>query len=296
MNIKYDYLIGVDGGGTGTRVRVARADSTDEIARGASGPSALILGIDKAWAAIVDAIDKAFADAKIPVPKFERIALGLGLAGVHNKKWAAELIATNPGFGSIVVETDAFTTLLGAHQGAPGAIIAIGTGSVGEVLLPSGERREVCGWGFPTDEASGSWMGLRAINHIQHVLDGRAAGNPFADAVIDFCGGDTDGVYAWLAQANQTSYAQLAPLVVEYAGRESFPNAVMREAGQELLKFADALDPSGQLPIAFCGGLSVPLHEYLPKQLQDRVTAPQADAAAGALLLIRQSLKEVPTC
>jgi len=56
-----DYLIGVDGGGTGTRVRIARRTSggTVELAQGASGPSGLGLGIARAWAAIHDAIAPA---------------------------------------------------------------------------------------------------------------------------------------------------------------------------------------------------------------------------------------------
>ena len=291
-----EFLIGVDGGGTGTRVRVVRSESSEEIARGTSGPSALILGIDKAWAAIVDAIEKAFAEIAMPLPPFGNMALGLGLAGVHNKQWAAEFAEKNPGFGAIVIETDAFTTLLGAHDGKPGAIIAIGTGSVGEVLLPSGVRREVCGWGFPTDEGSGSWMGLRAMNHIQQVLDGRAPSNDFACAVINFCGGDRDGIYAWLAHSNQTAYAQLAPFVIDYASRNSVANGITLDAGRELSKFADALDPSGLLPIALCGGLAGPLLAYFPPTMSGRITEPRADAAAGALLLLRENLKELQPC
>ncbi|MFZ3287574.1 MAG: ATPase, partial [Telluria sp.] len=42
-----EYLIGVDGGGTGTRVRLARADGT-ELAQGSGGPSGLAHGIGNA--------------------------------------------------------------------------------------------------------------------------------------------------------------------------------------------------------------------------------------------------------
>ena len=47
---------------------------------------------------------------------------------------------------------------------------SLGTGSVGEIKLADGRHVEVGGWGFPAgDEASGAWMGLRAINHVQQV-------------------------------------------------------------------------------------------------------------------------------
>src|SRR5271165_7670240 len=132
-----EYLIGVDGGGTGTRVRVERFDGM-ELGRGSAGPSGLMHGTDKAWVAVLDAINRSFAEADVACPVRERMAIGLGLAGVHNQQWATEFLEKNPGFGEIKLETDAFCTLLGAHQGKPGAIIAIGTGSVGEALYSDG--------------------------------------------------------------------------------------------------------------------------------------------------------------
>src|SRR5690349_9631921 len=77
-----EYLLGVDGGGTGTRVRLARADGA-ELAQASGGPSGLGLGIAKAWAAISDTVAQAFAAAGIAHPALGSAAIGLGLAGVH---------------------------------------------------------------------------------------------------------------------------------------------------------------------------------------------------------------------
>jgi glucosamine kinase len=287
-----EYLIGVDGGGTGTRVRIARADST-ELAQGASGPSGLAHGIANAWASVSDAVGKAFAAAGLTAPALERMAIGLGLAGVHNKQWAAEFVAANPGYAAIRLETDGFTTLMGAHDGRPGTIVAIGTGSVGEALLLNGEKREVGGWGFPAgDEASGAWMGLKAINHIEQVLDGRGPGGAFAQSVIDACGGHRDAIQLWLGKATQTAYAGLARFVVAHADTDSVARAILLEAGQEVASMAEALDPSGLLPLALCGGLGEPLTHYLPATLLARTVAPQGDSARGALRMIQLHLKE----
>lgn len=286
-----EYLIGVDGGGTGTRVRIERFDGV-ELGRGHAGPSGLRHGIGKAWAAVLSAIDCAFAEAAVARPALERVAVGLGMAGVHNKQWAAEFTDKNPGFGAIEVETDAFCTLLGAHRGKPGAIVALGTGSVGEALLLDGTRREVGGWGFPAgDEASGAWLGLRAINHAQRVLDGRRPTSAFARAVVAASGGNLDGLFNWLATASQTTYAQIAPIVIEYAPQDEVARALMTQAGSDIAEVVAALDASGQLPLALCGGLAASVTDYLPAQLRDRVVNPQSDAAAGALQLIRQSLQ-----
>jgi glucosamine kinase len=281
-----EYFIGVDGGGTGTRVRLARADGV-ELAQGQGGPSGLAHGIDSAWRSIGDAVARAFAQAGIARPPLGTIAIGLGLAGVHNKLWAAQFAAANPGYAALRLENDGFTTLMGAHCGAPGTIVAIGTGSVGQALLPGGEQREVGGWGFPAgDEASGGWIGLRAINHIEQVIDGRKPSSAFAQAVIDACGGDRDAIQVWLGKASQTSYAQLAPIVIAHAATDDTARGFLLDAGREVASIAYALDPSGTLPLALCGGLGAPLRAYLPPELLARSVAPQGDAASGALRMI----------
>ena len=287
-----DYLIGVDGGGTGTRVRVARTNG-EEIAQGQGGPSGLAHGIGNAWTAIGGAVAMAFGDAGIAQPPLSAMAIGLGLAGVHNKEWAAQFVAANPGYAALRLETDGFTTLMGAHQGRPGAIVAIGTGSVGQVLLPNGEQREVGGWGFPAgDEASGGWIGLRAINHIEQVLDGRKPHSPFAQAVIDACGGNRDAIQVWLGKATQTAYASLAPIVVAHAASDATARQLLADAGLEVASIARALDPSCELPLALCGGLGIALRAFLPPALLARTVAPHGDAASGALRMIEQHISK----
>jgi len=287
-----EYLIGVDGGGTGTRVRLARADGA-ELAQGQSGPSALAHGIASAWHNIGEAVGQAFTQAGIAPPPLAAMAIGLGLAGVHNTLWAAQFIAVDPGYGVLRLATDAYTTLTGAHGGEPGAIVAIGTGSVGQALLPDGEAREVGGWGFPAgDEASGGWIGLRAINHMEQVLDRRKPADAFATAIIDACGGGRDAIQVWLGQANQTSYAQLAPIVFAHAASDATARGVLLDAGCEVAALAHALDPSGTLPLALCGGLGAPLRPYLPPDLLARCQAPRGDAASGALRMIALHVRQ----
>ncbi len=298
LKTAFEYLIGVDGGGTKTVVRVERPDGS-HVADGSSGPSALMHGTSKSWCAIVTALDNAFLAAGIARPPYAAIAAGCGLSGVNNPQWAHQFTEQNPGFGALAIGTDAFTTLLGAHLAQPGVVVAIGTGSVGEVLLADGSRREVGGWGFQTgDEASGGWIGLRAANHVERALDGRATAGPLARAIVRFCGGADDfsnsqnreRVIAWVNSANQSIFAQLAPLVVAHAGEDQAAQAILRKAGAEIDQIALALDPSQQLPIALCGGLAVPLQAYLPEPLKSRAITPRAGAAAGALLLLRRQL------
>ncbi|WP_269531188.1 BadF/BadG/BcrA/BcrD ATPase family protein [Chitinimonas sp. BJYL2] len=282
----FDYLIGVDGGGTGTRVVVAdRAGQL--LARASGGPSGLGLGIAPAWQAISAAVDQAFANLGSAFAA-DRCAIGLGLAGVHNPIWAKAFLDAAPAYAAIALDTDGFTTLLGAHNGQPGAIVAVGTGTIGEAWYGGRDKRTVSGWGFPSgDEGSGAWIGLKAAQLAQKALDGRVQRGALASAVIERFGGNIDAAYGWLGQANQTTYAQLTPLVIQHGGSDADADAILTQAGQEIASVAHALDPHGALPLALCGGLAEALQAWLPEALRLRARQPQGDSATGALHLIR---------
>ena len=292
-----EYLIGVDGGGSGTRVRLARCtpgfDYT-EVGEGAAGPSALSQGIAPAWHAIGAAVAQAFHAAGIDQPPLGQLAIGLGMSGVHNGSWAQEFIAANPGYAVCALNNDGYTTLIGAHGGQPGAIIALGTGSVGQALLADGTQREVGGWGFPSgDEAGGAWIGMAAVSYAQQVIDGRLEGGALADAVIAFCGGTRPAIQDWLAGANANRYATLAPLVVRHAEQEDEGACeIMASAGYEVDLMAASLDPEYALPLALCGGLGAAMIPWLDAETVELVVPPQGDSAAGALRMLAAQLKD----
>lgn len=288
------YLIGVDGGGSGTRVRLASRtpNGIAYLSEGVSGPSALSQGIDSAWQAIQAAVGQAFAHAGVSQPSLTELGIGLGLAGVHNDTWAQAFRAANPGYAACVLHHDAYTTLLGAHGGKPGAVIALGTGSVGMALLPDGSQREVGGWGFPSgDEGSGAWIGMSAVNYIQQVIDGRLEGGALSAEVIDLCGGNRLAIQDWLAGATATRFATVAPLVVRHAEQEDDAALeIMQSAGYEVDLMAAALDPDYALPLALCGGLGAAIVPYLDPDTVEMIVPPQGDSAAGAVQMLAAHL------
>lgn len=277
------YLIGVDGGGTGTRAVVARADGS-LLGQGSAGPSALGQGVPKAWSAITSAIQEAFSGSGEALPGWDRCALCAGLSGASIAAWRQSFFELNPGFSQLMLETDAFAILLGAHDARPGAIVAAGTGSVGEALHRDGERRRASGWGFPVgDEGSGAWLGLRAMRHAQCVMDGRAEGGLLAQRIFEECGRDRLALQDWCSRAAQYAYAQLAPLVFECAKRDPAAEALLNDAAQALADIARAIDPTGELPLAVTGTIGQRLAERLPADLQKRRVPPRHDAATGSL-------------
>lgn len=287
--LSLEYWIGVDGGGTGTRVRLERANG-DLLGVGEAGPSALGQGIEAAWVQIRLALDRALSQAHLS-DRFQlsQAAIGLGLSGVHNVEWRDAFAAQDPGFGLFVLDTDAFTTLLGAHAGQPGAIVAVGTGSVGEVLFADGRRRGVGGWGFPVgDEAGGAWLGVRAMQIAQAAMDGRLPAGALAKAVWSVAGGDYESLLTWSCNAGQAQFAQLAPLVFETEDRDPRASVLISRAVHEIELMAQALDPERQLPFSLCGSIGRRLAPRLTPEWAQRQKPPEGDSSYGAVWLARR--------
>lgn len=290
MADQIDFLIGVDGGGSGTRALVADRDGV-VLGRGQAGPSALGQGVTQAWRQLRLASEAAFADAGMSTPDWQRCALGAGLSGASIQAWREEFLAHDLGVQYLVLETDCFTTLLGAHAGLPGAIVAAGTGSVGEVLRADGSRRIVGGWGFPMgDEGSGAWLGWRAVQLAQAAIDRRVPAGDLVRRVWAHCGADRAKLQAWCRQAGQFAFAQLAPLVFDGASTDRTATRLLDEAAAALASLAVALDPEGELPLAFCGSVGQLLTTRLPPELLARCVAAAGEPARGALTLVQRHL------
>jgi len=286
-----EYLIGVDGGGTGTRALVSRRTGP-AIGQGEAGPSALGQGIAPAWEQIELAVSRAFESAGLARPAPAQCALGAGLSGINNAPWRDEFLARNPGYARLLGETDAFAMLVGAHDGRPGALIAAGTGSIGEVWRPDGTRASVGGWGFPVgDEGSGAWLGLGAMRLAQGAIDGRAQPGPLARRVWAQCGGDAASLLAWCGRAGQFAYAQLAPAVFETEASDLASAGLLARAVTELEALAHALDPAGALPLAVLGSIGQRLAPRFAPALLARCVPAVDGPAAGALTLIRREVE-----
>jgi len=299
------YLVGVDGGGTKTLVRLASLQGRT-LAQ-ASGPgSALRNGAAHAWRVIGRTIEETFAAAGIKRPADQALAVGIGIAGENVAQWSADFRTMAPAFGALEIVNDGVATLLGAHGGAPGAIVAVGTGTIGLALDIDGSRRVVDGWGFPSgDDGSGGWMGLRALHHTQLALDGRSPRGPLAEAVLALCRAELSAaperderatLLDWLSQADQAAFARAARPVVAHAANDEAARAILQAAAAEISLMIATLDPAQRLPLALCGGLAAALQAYLAPHQQARIVPPQADAVDGALLLAQRALqaKETP--
>ena len=277
--------IAVDGGGTGTRVRMLDDASALPI-ESDSGPSALSQGIQQAWMNISAAIKSVTALADRSEQELTSIELAIGVSGAEIPAWRTEFLRSNPGFAKVLLATDGTTSLLGAHGGEPGVMIACGTGVIGEVLDNNRTRHTASGWGFPFgDEGGGSWIGTRAVALAMRAIDRRATDTPLSQAIQARCGMDRFTLIDWTFAAGQAGFASLAPLVFEHAPHDAAAARILEDAASELERVALALDPAATLPIAILGSIGQRIAPRMPSYTSGRHCAPRGTSLDGACLL-----------
>lgn len=284
------YLIGIDGGGTGTRARLTRLDG-EVLGHANSGPSALGQGVQQAWNNVSEVIERSFIAAELSRWQPEECGVGLGLAGAIVPKHSRDFLQMANRFGKIELANDGYTTLLGAHGGRAGAVVAAGTGSIGEALRPNGEWVSVGGWGYPVgDEGSGAWLGMSAMREAQRATDGRAQAGSLVQAIWRVAGISREALLAWCGAAGQHAYAGLAPLVFETADTDPKAEQLLNATARALDDIVLALDPEGRLPLVVSGSIGQRLQDRLASAIRDRLVEPEGDAIDGALCLIRRQL------
>ncbi|MGL4574623.1 MAG: BadF/BadG/BcrA/BcrD ATPase family protein [Burkholderiaceae bacterium] len=286
------FVVGVDGGGTQTRARLADR-SGKVLGEGHAGPSALGQGVAQAWRHISDAMRSAAQHAGLTHVEAAHCALGLGLSGANVAEQSSHFLSAQPGCALIVLDSDSFAGVLGAHAGLPGAVLVSGTGSISEALRRDGTRISAGGWGWSNgDEGSGAWLGKEAMRHAQRALDGREPPGTLVEAVWAIAGRDAETLLVWAASAGQFEYASLAPLVFEHEANDAVAHQLIVQAVEELEKLVTAIDPEAELPLTLCGSVALRLSARLSAQTRARCVAPKGDPTAGALWMAHRLLAQ----
>ena len=146
-----DIFIGVDGGGTKTKVRI-EDDRGQLLGQAVSGAANIRLSVDLAWQSIYSALEEALHPEGIRLDDKEyHFHAGLGLAGFELAECRQLFLNHHHPFKTILLNSDAHVSCIGAHQGKDGAIIIVGTGVVG-YQIQAGHISKVSGWEFPHDD------------------------------------------------------------------------------------------------------------------------------------------------
>ena len=279
------FFIGIDGGATSCRARIRDMDG-NLLGQGESGPANIHLNFRLAMESIRLACEAALRSAGLDKQSLQHSHAGLGLAGAGMKNACDRLLSEKMPFASMVLETDAYVAWLGAHQGGDGAIVILGTGSCGLAII-NGQRIGVAGWGAEvSDEAGGQWLGREALRRTLWAFDGRAEKTALSTAILDRFGWDPAKIVRFASRATPALYAELAPLVLQYASAQD-PLAVtlVQEAAEAAVTIINRLADVGSPAISLVGGLAEPLMAWLPPEIRDIITEPQSDPLDGGILM-----------
>lgn len=291
------HTVVVDGGGTGTRVRLHGPDGR-MLAEAASGPSSLTLGVPRAWDNVENAVRRACGTAGLGDIRDHPLRMVAGFAGGRSpSNRAAFLEQDRLGCGEIRIVTDGYASLIGALGGQPGIVLAVGTGVTAYALARDGSVRETSGWGFPAgDEGGGAWIGHRALQAHLKMIDGRLhESSAMFDRIATTIGRDFDGIQTWLARAQSTQFALLSPAVTTSAAEgDALAQRILDAAVMELEVTVAAVDTEGHGdPIAVLGGLGAIFAPRLAAGLQARIV-PARGSALDGLYLIATGAPEAP--
>lgn len=253
------YVIGIDGGGTKTRVAVCAPDGT-LLRRETLGAFNLSAIGEDGFRRRTEEILALCGDMR----GCGAICVGgAGVSGAAAGEILRAELAAHGFAGKLLLCGDHEIALAGAMQ-TPGCVLIAGTGSVCYGKNAAGEAFRCGGGGHIIDDpGSGYTLGRDALAAALRTEDGRLSENALHAAVMDAVGGhDIQGIFdfVYFSRRGKSDIAALAPLVLRCAEQgDAVSLAILRRGAAELARLVSAV--TGRLglektsPCALAGGL-----------------------------------------
>ncbi|GGR56587.1 hypothetical protein GCM10010282_57040 [Streptomyces roseolus] len=296
-------VVGIDSGGSGLRVALARAADGTVLDRAAApgpvrtGPGGISAAhfLESVLPAV--AALRALAGEGRPVLAAAVGAAGMATLGEELRAVLPGAFAEAWGVRGTVLAADAVTAYAGALGTRPGAVVAGGTGLIVLGTDLTGWRR-ADGWGHLLgDCGSGAWIGRAGLEAAMRAHDGRRGGSPALLARAEEVHGPAAGLPAALYPRTDRPavLAAFAPEVAACAADgEPVAVRILERAAGHIAEAAEAAcPPDPAAVVALTGGLFrlgdpllVPLRAALAERLPGvRTVAPAGDPLHGALTL-----------
>lgn len=306
------YYLGVDGGGTNCRVRLADENlkTLAEVKNGRSN-----LQIDDgapAYKAISDGTRDVFKAAGIDYAETANTYACFGMAGGRMDSARADFAARDWPFAGVKVYDDIDIAHAGALGGEDGGVIIVGTGSAALAIV-GGERFQSGGWGFPIgDQMSGAILGRELVRYAVEAEDGLVESSPLTKAVVAKLGGNNQAVMTWafatemdlkissrdgseggddvLIGRAPAEFGKLMPLFIDYleAGDPVAQKMLEIELGY-IDTYVRWFKARNAKVMAIVGGFGERLFPILQQHHGDFVALPKFEPLHGAVILAKQN-------
>ncbi|WP_158626108.1 BadF/BadG/BcrA/BcrD ATPase family protein [Arsenicitalea aurantiaca] len=284
------YYLGVDGGGTNCRVRLAD-EALVTLGEATGGRSNLqIEAGEPAYRSILEGAEAAFAQAGLPASAMAETACVFGMAGGRLPSAREAFAERDWPFAALEVFDDIDIARAGAHGGEDGAVIIVGTGSAGMAII-DGVRHQVGGWGFHIgDQMSGAILGRELVRRAVEAEDGLVPGSGLTRAVIDRLGGSLDAVMDWSFQDRRPAdYGALMPLLFDHFELDDpIASELMALEMSYIDLYVKWFQARGATRLAAVGGLGTRLYPQLIARYGEFIVPPAHEPLHGALIMARQ--------
>jgi glucosamine kinase len=305
------YYLGVDGGGTNCRVRLAD-ENLVTLAEVRNGRSNLQIDAgEPAFKAISDGTRDVFKAAGIDYAETANTYACFGMAGGRMDTARADFAARPWPFAGVQVFDDIDIAHAGALGGGEGGVAIIGTGSAAMSIV-GGKRFQAGGWGYHIgDQMSGAILGRELVRYAVEAEDGLVEASPLTKAVVAALGGNNQGVMTWsfatemdlellsrdgtegcddaLVGRAPAEYGRLMPLWFDHL-EQNDPVALKMldiELGY-IDTYVRWFKSHGAEVMAIVGGLGQRLFPRLQDRYGNFVVLPQYEPLHGAIILAKQ--------
>lgn len=229
-------VLGIDGGGTNTRVAIVADGKT--VGSGQSGSiKRLRVGAEAAEANLRAVLKEAFAQSG--VKDIDAACCGVASASMPGITEWITAVFDDFGIDRSEVVGDHVIALDAAFQGGPGILQIAGTGSNCVGRAPDGAFETAGGWSSRLgDEGSGYWIGVNSIRRALHALD-RDEPCRIIPKVSEIWGTKDMDEFINLGDGTPApDFAALAPVINELAvAGDAVAVGTLRQAAVDLVGF-----------------------------------------------------------
>lgn len=306
-------VIGVDGGGTTTRVALVNSQG-EVLGIGTAGAGNYHdVGVVAVRTHIKQALSQAWLRSGMPKRQVDAVFLGLGSVASEEDRNTIRKIADDLSLvrnGNVGVDHDLRVALAGGLVGKPGIILIAGTGASCFGKTEDGRNWRAGGWGPLLDDVGSSgWLGLQSMIAVVRASDGRGKPTALSSRVLDALEiKELDQILHRVDSVGLTrrEMGAMAKLVTEAAAEGDVVAQEILATGVDELAVliatvADRLDmPAslGTVPVAVTGGLTKarsvfldPLRTAIKRRAPAcEVIEPRLPPVLGAALIALQFL------
>lgn len=229
-----DLIVGVDGGSSKTELVAATTDGERLAFVRGPGSNSHALGAE----GTVAVIDALVVDANVQVPVAHGVFFLCG-ADVPADIAALERAVVRAGWARrTIVDNDAFALLRAGTNAADAVAVICGSGvnAVGRAAGGRSARYPALGW-ETGDWGGGEMLGREAIFLAARAEDGRGEPTELAESIADLFGmssvGEVGAAFHY-GRLHLVRVGEIAPLVVDAAGRDAIARALVERLAREI--------------------------------------------------------------